>query len=239
MKRLENEPIYRSGLDPRPGFAKIPYSDNPVSRDLAPEVVIPSLPMSRQVASAASRIPIALTTFRLLLGPFALACALKGVARIVYLPILVLGTLSDIFDGVLARRFRVATSFLRRYDSITDVVYYLFILVVVLILSPQVLKRTWWAIVIMLASEAACVLVSWVRFGKYPAAHTYLAKFYGLALLGGLVALLVFNASDWVIIAVMVVSLVANAEIIAVHLAADTPPLDVSSIFAQHRLRDR
>jgi hypothetical protein len=91
----------------------------------------------------------------------------------------------------------------------------------------------------MLALEAACVLVSWVRFGKYPAAHTYLAKFYGLALLGGLVALLVFTASDWVIIAVMVVSLVANAEIIAVHLAADTPPLDVSSIFAQHRLRDR
>jgi CDP-diacylglycerol---glycerol-3-phosphate 3-phosphatidyltransferase len=184
-----------------------------------------------------SRIPIALTTFRLLLGPFALACALMGVSRVVYLPILVLGTLSDIYDGVLARRFRVATPFLRRYDSATDVAYHLFILVVVWILSREVLMRTWWAILVMLASEAACVFVCWVRFGQYPATHTYLAKFYGLCLLGGLVALLVFDASGWVIIALMAVGLVTNAEIIAIHLAMDTPPVDVSSIFARHRLR--
>jgi CDP-diacylglycerol--glycerol-3-phosphate 3-phosphatidyltransferase len=149
----------------------------------------------------------------------------------------VLGTLSDIYDGVLARRLQLATSFLRRYDSRTDVVYYLFILVVVVVLRPQVLERNSWVIAVLLASEAACVLVSWARFRKYPAAHTYLAKFYGLCLLGGLAGLLVFDASEWVIIAVMVVGLVANAEIIAIHIVANTPPLDVSSIFAQQRFR--
>ena len=71
-------------------------------------------------------LPFALTTLRLLLGPIALACAWTGVARLFFVPILVCGTLSDIFDGVLARRFGIATPGLRRYDSITDVVYYLF-----------------------------------------------------------------------------------------------------------------
>lgn len=188
-------------------------------------------------SSLTSRIPIALTTFRLLLGPFALICAFRAVPRLVYLPILVLSTLSDIYDGVLARRFHVATPFLRRYDSATDIVYHLFILTVVWILCRQVLRRTWWAILILLATEAACVVVCWIRFGKYPATHTYLAKFYGLCLLGGLVALLVFNASGWVIIALMAVAFITNAEIIAIHFASDTPPVDVSSIFARSRLR--
>jgi hypothetical protein len=52
-------------------------------------------------------LPFALTTLRLLLGPIALACALAGVTRFVYLPILIAATLSDIFDGILARKFGV------------------------------------------------------------------------------------------------------------------------------------
>ena len=64
-------------------------------------------------------LPFALTTLRLLLGPIALACAGMGAARLVFVPILVCGTLSDIFDGVLARRFGIATPALRRYDTET------------------------------------------------------------------------------------------------------------------------
>ncbi len=188
-------------------------------------------------SSWARRIPVALTTFRLLLGPFALICALLAVPRLVYVPILVSSTLSDIFDGILARNFHVATPFLRRYDSAADIVYHLFILTVVWMLNRQVLRQTWWAILILLASEAACVAVCWVRFGKFPATHTYLAKFYGLCLLSGLVALLAFHASEWVIIALMAVALLTNAEIIAIHFAMDTPPVDVSSIFARRKQR--
>ena len=72
-------------------------------------------------------IPFALTTLRLLLGPVALLCAFSDVTRMVYLPILVTGTLSTIFStGFLRWRFGVnPLRWLRRYDSITDVVYYL------------------------------------------------------------------------------------------------------------------
>jgi CDP-diacylglycerol--glycerol-3-phosphate 3-phosphatidyltransferase len=184
------------------------------------------------------RIPFALTTLRLSLGPFNLICALAGAPRLVYLPILIVGTISDIVDGILARRLQVATPFLRRYDSVTDVIYYLFVLAAVWILCRPVVTKTWWAILILLIAEAASVVVCVARFGKYPATHSYLSKFYGLCLLGGLIALLVFNATGCVIVTLMAVGIITNAEIIAMHFVSDAPPVDVPSIFALRGRRD-
>jgi len=180
-------------------------------------------------------IPFGLTTLRLLLGPVALGCALAGVARFVFLPILIVGTLSDIFDGILARRFGVATPALRRYDSITDVIYYLFILGALWRLCHAVVIQNLWAVAVMLFTEAAAVLVCAAKFRKYPATHSWLAKFYGLCMLGCLIALLAFNAGSWAIILLAIVALVTNSEIIAMHLMADKPPVDVRSIFSLWR----
>jgi len=177
-------------------------------------------------------LPFALTTLRLLLGPIALLCAMTNVTRYVYLLILPAGTLSDVFDGILARKYGVATSFLRRYDSITDVIYYLFILAVTWLLCRPGILQTHWAIAAILVSEAAVVLISFARFHKYPATHSYLAKFYGLYLLGCLTAILVFGAGKWAVISLAAVALLTNGEIIAIHLLMKTPPVDVKSIFS-------
>ena len=175
-------------------------------------------------------LPLALTTLRLLLGPLALAGALASVARWIFLPILLLGTLSDIFDGILARRFGVATPALRRYDSITDVIYYLFILGVLWRLCHDVMMENIWAVAVILASEAGSILVCAVKFHKYPATHSWLAKFYGLCLLGSLIALLAFNAGKWAVITLAIVAAITNTEIILLHLFAKAPPVDVRSI---------
>ena len=180
-------------------------------------------------------LPFTLTTLRLLLGPVALACAFAGVSRWVYLPILLAGTLSDIFDGVLARKFDVATPALRRYDSITDIIYYLFILAVAWQLCRPAIAAHLWLIGLILLSEAVNILVCCFRFGKFPATHSYLAKFYGLCLLGALIALLVGNAVSWVFIGLATVALTANVEILAMHVLAKTAPVDVPWIFALKR----
>jgi len=177
-------------------------------------------------------LPFALTLLRLLLGPVALACAFTNVSRWIYLPLLVTGTLSDIFDGILARRLGVATPALRRFDSVTDVIYYLFILGAAWILCRAVIAQNWLLLALILLSEAAVISVCYAKFGRYPATHSWLAKFYGLCLLGGLIALLVFNAGGWAIISLAIVALTANAEIIAIHLLMDQPPVDVKSVFA-------
>jgi len=177
-------------------------------------------------------LPFALTTLRLLLGPVALACAITGLSRWIYLPLLITGTGSDILDGILARRFGVATPALRRYDSIADVIYYLFILGALWILCRAIIAHNWLWLALILISEAASMLVCFVKFQRYPATHSYLAKFYGLCLLAGLIALLVFNAADWAVISLAIVALITNVEIIAIHLVARKVPVDVKSVFA-------
>jgi len=177
------------------------------------------------------RLPFALTTLRLLLGPLMLFCALGRFARWVYVPMLVAGTLSDIFDGIAARRLGVATHWLRRYDSVTDIIYYLFVLAALWIVRKGVILANWLPIAILVASEAASLLVSFARFQKYPATHSYLAKFYGLCLLGAVISLFVLNAPGWCVVALLIVALVTNAEIIAIHLLSKTPPVDVRSVF--------
>jgi CDP-diacylglycerol--glycerol-3-phosphate 3-phosphatidyltransferase len=176
------------------------------------------------------QLPFALTTLRLLLGPIALACAFAGVTRFVYLPILITGTLSDIFDGILARKFGVATPRLRRYDSITDIIYYLFILGVAWLLCKPVIIGNLRLIALILLSEAGCIFICFIRFGKFPATHSLLAKIYGLCLLGCLIALLVFNAGNWAILTLAVVAIVTNSEITVMHLIANAPPVDVPGI---------
>jgi CDP-diacylglycerol---glycerol-3-phosphate 3-phosphatidyltransferase len=176
-------------------------------------------------------LPFALTTLRLLLGPIALFGALNGFPRWIYLPILIAGTLSDIFDGIIARRLGVATPALRRYDSIIDLIYYLFVLGALWILCRAVIVQNWIWLALILISEALAILVCALKFGKYPATHSYLAKFYGLCLLAGLIALLTFNAGSWAVISIAVVAMTANGEIIAIHLLMKQPPVDVKSIF--------
>jgi CDP-diacylglycerol--glycerol-3-phosphate 3-phosphatidyltransferase len=177
------------------------------------------------------RLPFALTTLRLLLGPVALALALADAPRWIFLPLLAAGTLSDIFDGVLARRFGVATPALRRYDSITDVIYYLFILGALWRLCHGVMMQNRLALGVILGSEVAAILVCAVKFRKYPATHSWLAKTYGLCLLGALIALLAFGAGGWVVVALAAVAAATNGEIILLHLLARTPPVDVPSVF--------
>jgi CDP-diacylglycerol--glycerol-3-phosphate 3-phosphatidyltransferase len=182
------------------------------------------------------QVPFALTTLRLFLGPVALLCAIDRAPQYVYAPILATGTLSDIFDGIIARRLGVSTDRLRRYDSVTDVIFYLFVLAALWILRKPVIVANWWAIALLLASEVSVLAVSFAKFRKYPATHSYLAKFYGLCLLGALIALFASDSSAWSVIALAVVAFVTNAEIIAIHLLANSPPVDVRSVF---RLRSR
>jgi CDP-diacylglycerol--glycerol-3-phosphate 3-phosphatidyltransferase len=178
-------------------------------------------------------IPLGLTTLRLFLGPLALVCAWQHWPRILFAPILIIATLSDIYDGILARRLGVATSWLRRYDSITDVIYYLFILYCTWLVRNAAIKSHWLPISLLVVSELATILLSIIRFGVLPATHTYMAKCYGLCLLGCCLGFLAFNAPGWIITVLAVIGVTANSEISVILLMAKVAPVDVKSIFSR------
>lgn len=176
-------------------------------------------------------IPLGLTLLRLLLGPVVIALALWKVDRMIFLPVLAVGLYTDIFDGIMARRFGVSYPWLRRLDSFVDLTFYLCVLAAMVIVAPDTATRAVVPFAILLVSEAACVGVSLARFGMMPATHCYSAKAYGLALFATFAAVLAFDAGPGVVWALAVVGLAANSEVLTILILSATPPVDVASVY--------
>ncbi|WP_428149271.1 CDP-alcohol phosphatidyltransferase family protein [Brevundimonas sp.] len=96
--------------------------------------------------------------------------------------LLSLGVLSDIFDGVLARRWNVSTPALRTWDSRADVAFWACAFGALIVSRPDWLAVLCPAIALFVALEAANHGFSFYRFGREASPHHYLSKAFGLAL---------------------------------------------------------
>ncbi|MPT36225.1 MAG: CDP-alcohol phosphatidyltransferase family protein, partial [Flavobacterium sp.] len=89
------------------------------------------------------KIPILLIVFRLLLGPVMIALTYRFGATIRFelVVLIVLGLLSDIFDGIVARKTGVSSAQLRRMDSQTDLVFWLCVGWCSWLLHPEIIME--------------------------------------------------------------------------------------------------
>lgn len=134
------------------------------------------------------KIPTALIVFRALAVPGVLLLGWFGQGAALAVLIL-LATLSDIFDGIVARRLGVSTTALRRADSIVDLVFWLATITALFFLRPQAMKDNGLVIAGAIAAEAVQQGISVARFGRMTATHARSAKFMGLCLLAGTMTL--------------------------------------------------
>ena len=174
-------------------------------------------------------IPWALVALRLALGPAMLIGAWRGWSGSWLALALITGIASDIFDGIIARRLGVATPALRRADSTVDLLLWLSVLGAAQI-SAGFVNRHWLPIGLLLASEAACQIVSRRRFQKAPATHTYAAKAWGLVLSAGFALVLLGHENAMVSAAMLLLGLIVNAEVIAIMALSPRQPVDVASV---------
>ncbi len=131
------------------------------------------------------QIPWVMAAGRALLGPVVIVgerCNWSGVALA---SLVVTALLSDIFDGVLARRWHSDTAAVRLFDTICDTAFYVCVGIALWIGQPQ----TWHAhaglLAALLAFEAANFGLAFAKFGKAASYHSYLAKSWGVVLAGG------------------------------------------------------
>ena len=157
--------------------------------------------------------------------PFAFALCLIG------------AFLSDIFDGVLARRLDVATPGLRRLDSIADSTFYLSALYAVWVLKPNVILENRVPLAVLLSLECARYAYDWRKFRREASYHTWSAKLWGIALFGGFVSILVFDNDGVFVTAAIVVGILADLEGLLISATLRSWRHDVPSIF--HALKVR
>src|SRR5436190_2308824 len=138
--------------------------------------------------------PLALTASRLVLGPAMLLFAWLHPDPGAWLAAgVVVGFLTDLFDGILARHLKVATPNLRRFDSQTDLVFWLCVLGCVFVARPEVALAQWGYPAGILALEGAIYAISFAKFGREACTHAYSAKAWAVLAVGVFVEVLGFG----------------------------------------------
>jgi len=176
-------------------------------------------------------IPSALIGLRVALGPLIILGATQNWPGGALVAMLAAGTLSDIFDGIIARRLGTATPRLRQADSAADAVFWVCVIIAAEFCSGGFLFRHAWWLACLAFSEAACYALSFWRFHRPPATHSYAAKFWGLLLFAGFALLLDSAPSAAFINLVLGFGILVNAESCAIIALAKDYPVDVKSIF--------
>lgn len=176
--------------------------------------------------------PLGLTALRLLLGPVMIRLSLQGDGSALWLVVcLYVAIASDIFDGIVARQLGVASPGLRRFDSQTDLVFWICALGCVWNLHPEILRRNAVLILLMLALEGATYAFSFWKFGREHSTHAYLAKAWGLVLVAVFTAILGFGEDRFAFPTLFYTYLISFADVIAIILTLPHWQCDVPSCY--------
>lgn len=187
-----------------------------------------------------SAVPWSMVIFRVLLGP-----AMIGVAARVDKPeawlgtMIVLGFASDVFDGVLARRWHTDTGALRLADSICDDIFYLCLAAVAVKYHWHAIRPSLWILAAVLALEALHILWGWLKYGRMTSYHSYAAKAWGVLLACSAVALVCFNSGSVLLTIALAWGIICLVESLAMTAVLPKWARDVKSIAHAVALRRR
>jgi cardiolipin synthase len=181
----------------------------------------------------------ALILFRLILAPIILCLAyfVGDAAKITLVILMYLGLVSDILDGIVARKKGLSSAQLRRMDSQTDMVFWLSVGFTTWMLYPQLISNHSVSIYIILAMEVACYVISLVKFKKETCTHAFLSKLWGISLLIAFTSLIGFNHAGWPFTAAIVMGLISHIDRILITLILPQWTHDIPSAYHAYLIR--
>ncbi len=154
-----------------------------------------------------------MVAFRVLLGPAIAFAALRLPAPQPWLGAMIAaGFLSDVYDGILARRWGTETAALRVADSAADTVFYLGVLSAVIARHWPVLRDRLTLLIVLLALEAARYLFDWIKFRRIASYHSYASKAWGALMAAATIALLCFDRAFWMVTLALVAGILCDLE---------------------------
>jgi CDP-diacylglycerol--glycerol-3-phosphate 3-phosphatidyltransferase len=184
-------------------------------------------------------IPQTLILFRFLCAPFILSAAyfVGEEAKPLILVLMYLGLLSDILDGIVARKMNVSSAALRRMDSQTDMIFWLSIGFATWMLYPQLIRDNALAIYTILAMEAAVYAISLLKFKRETCTHAFLSKLWGITLLIAFTSLIGFNHAGIPFFAAITMGLVSHVDRILITLILPEWTHDIPSTYHAYLIR--
>ena len=129
-----------------------------------------------------TQLPFALILFRLALAPIMLVLAIYPHHFTGYLlaSALVLGILSDVFDGIIARKLKISTDKLRKWDSNVDAIFLGCTLIAAYLFKPNIVAEKQVYIISVVFFELLMYATCYFKFKMLPANHAYSAKLFAI-----------------------------------------------------------
>ncbi len=183
------------------------------------------------------KVPLLLTALRAVLAPIVVALAAWYPSRALFGACLGAAFLSDVFDGIIARRLGIATATLRRLDSIADSAFYLCAALAVWLLYPQVILRHLPGLLVLVLLEAVRYVVDFLKFGKEASYHMWSSKLWGIFLFLGFLSLLAFGQDGLLVTCAIYLGVLADVEGLLISLTLREWQTDVPSLFLVLRQR--
>ncbi len=150
--------------------------------------------------------------------------------------LMAIGLLSDIFDGIIARRLNVSTKKLRLWDSNVDQIFWLVTIAAVFYLNQAFVQAQLFWIVTLVVFEMLCYVISYLKFKKPVATHTLLAKMWTITLLWFLIDLALNSTSTYAFSTCVILGIISRIEIILIFLTLKKWATDVPSILAVSKI---
>lgn len=185
------------------------------------------------------KLPITLIYSRLIIGLTIILLSFNQIENYKFVAVLLLsiGLLTDIFDGIIARRLNVSSETLRRLDSTIDQIFFISFAIATYIQCPEFFRLNWLKLTTLFGFEAVTYIICFLKFKKEIATHSIGAKIWTLFLFGTLVqiilqcqSIILFNICFWV-------GLLTRLEIIAIILTLKKWTNDVPTIFHSLKLK--
>ena len=186
-----------------------------------------------------TKLPLALIYSRLAIGLTIIVLSILKTDnyKVIAVIFFSVGLLTDIFDGIIARRLNISTQTLRRLDSTVDQVFFISFAVATYIQCPDFFNDNYIKLIILFGIEGLAYLICFLKFRKEIATHSIGAKIWTLFLFASLVQIILQCQSDILFNICFWFGLLTRLEIIAIILTLRKWTNDVPTIYHALQLR--
>ena len=186
-----------------------------------------------------AKLPLILIYTRLALGFLLISLSISNITNYptIAVALTIFGLLTDIFDGIIARKLGVSSQRLRRFDSSVDQVFFISVAIATYIQCPEFFKTNMMKLIILFSTEGLAYLICYLKFKKEIATHTIGAKIWTLLMVATLLQIMLQCESGILFQLFFWVGMVTRIEVIAILFILKQWAHDIPSVYQAIQIR--
>lgn len=161
-----------------------------------------------------------------------LASLINFKSSLILLCLICIAFLSDVFDGIIARKYNCSNEKLRQMDSRADSFFWLSLCVVLIKFYPEFISHNKLKLFILICSEIGIQVFAYLKYGKSLALHTYSAKLWAMLLFISVLCVIVNYQTQLMFDFAFYWGLVSQMEVFIILLCQKKFLVDVKSLFS-------